>query len=304
MDAISDYRSMRRLKNLIQSVRSEFDPSVPSRRHEYLSKRLRWSVLAMIGRAPVMRLTVLVPLIGVMLIFNRETTQFLTLSPQFISDLGLPPDSAISFSNLYFTYFGLCFLGVGSAIFALYCPEEISRQPKQLEYLLNITSGETPVLAKANFQAVLEAYFNNCRDIERDFELPNAEYPNELEADFHNLMEAMYSATDFGEDEGGDIDFPEVMMPTGYLNFHSFAEMVYRSIAAEKIYWMPFRSVAPIFAKDIAYLKYKSDDYSKYRTRIVVTLFYFLGLIITLIPTVKTFLFLTISLISGLVFGG
>lgn len=280
----------------------KFQAPIISRVALFLSARLRWSTLARIGRAPIMRLTVIVPILGVTLIFNQETANFLTLSPEFIDDLGISESGNFSFSNLYFLYFGLCFLGFASALFSILCPADVSNQPNELMYISNIPSNETPVQAKANFQVILNSYFETYFDPfkgEETMRWENPEYPGDLVGDFHNLIQAMYSETDFGDDENGDENMPAVIGATGYPDFQAFAEMIWRSIAVEKVYWIPFKETAPIFAKDIAFLKFKSLDYSRMKWRLLIASLFLAGFLIALVPTVRTFFLLALNALSS-----
>lgn len=285
-------------------TRFYWDFLTSSSRQEFISERIRWSLLAKIGRAPAMQLTVLVPLIGMLLIFNEQTSAFLKLSPVFLSDLGIAGDDTFSLSTLYYTYFGLCFLGIGSIIFALFCPEEISQEPHQMRYVFSTQMSDAPVLAKDNLQTVLNIYFDNINDQNRNESVSKPEYPDDLVGDFHSLILEMYQSSDFGEhefsdesDEDADEQFPEIMTPTGYFDMHEFANFIHSNVRISWHYSIPFRDQAPKFAKDISFVKYRSLDLSKYRIRKIAAFIYVLGFATLSVPTAKTFVLLAKSVI-------
>jgi hypothetical protein len=120
-----------------------------------ISRKIIWSQLAKVGKVPAMRLTVLIPFIGVFLLFNEQTEKLFQFPDFFMEDIGATEGSKLPASNQYFTYFGLCFLGIASAVFAILCPREISNQPSQQAFVLEATSLETPVLAKDVFERFL-----------------------------------------------------------------------------------------------------------------------------------------------------
>ncbi len=261
-----------------------------------ISKKITWAQLSKVGKAPAMRLTVLVPLIGVFLLFNEQTERLFQYPQFFKDDLGIEGETSLPASNLYFTYFGLCFLGAASALFAAFCPREIGDQPNQQRYVANATSLETPVLAKASFRDVLNLHFDNEYDEARP---ENPEYPPDLEGDFHSLMEDMYSEYDIGDLSEEEEGPPEVVTPTGYLDFTEFARMLWTNPRVVWVYTLPFFDLAPKFAKDIAFVKYKALDHTKFRTRVAIACLYSLGFGLLIVPTVRVFVQLTYRLILG-----
>jgi hypothetical protein len=264
--------------------------------HVKLSRIVTWSSLSKVGKAPAMRLTVLVPLIGVFLLFNQQTEQLFQFPAFFVEDIGVADGSATVASNLYFTYFGLCFLGFASFLFSMFCPQEISDQPVHREFVSQATSTETPVLSKASFRQVLDLHFQS----EFDEELPdNPNYPSEIEGDFHALMEGMYSDYDLGDMSGDQDGLPEVMTATGYLDFTEFARMLWSNPRVVWAYTLPFFDLAPKYAKDIAYVKFQALNHSMYRVRTIIACSYLTGFGLLLVPTMKVFVLLGYGLLLG-----
>lgn len=261
-----------------------------------LSSSLRWSTLAKVGSLPVIRLTVLVPLVGIVLLFNEQVVTLLSLSQAFLKDIGVSEGSDFSINNLYFTYFGLCFLGVGSVVFAFCCPEDINGSGKLMDYVIASANARNSVLAKNNLEVVLYFYYKYLRDDTGCQHKQSPEYPKHLDTDFQNLMQALSNAAQ--RDDCEDLSpYPEITA-TGYPNYHSVAEALKKRTAAHKVYWIPLWDAAPSVGEDIAFLKFKTLDYSMFWARISISVLYFFGFIILSVPTVKVFF-----LVIGHVFG-
>ncbi|ESY35309.1 hypothetical protein X747_28850 [Mesorhizobium sp. LNJC384A00] len=242
-----------------------------------------------------MRLTALIPLIGIFLIFNQVTEKALAWPTFLINDLGGHFSARLATHNLYFTYFGLCLLGFGSMLFSIFCPREIRDEPNIGKYVTESPSANSTVIAKDDFRTVLALRF--ARDIGDHDHRELANYPHELEGDFHGLMEELYGAVDFGD---GDIDgMPEVMMGSGYLDFTELARVIWNHIRAQWAISQPFYDVAPKFARDIAYLKYKSLDYTRFSVRLGLAIIYLAGFLLLLKPTVQVFVLLLSAWLMG-----
>lgn len=227
--------------------------------------------------------------------FNEQTERLLAMPDFFVEDLGLKDGNRFFASNLYFTYFGLTALGVAAFLFSIFCPREIGDQPDRTQFVMNIGSIEAKTLSKANFQEALRLKFMN----ERHGKIISADYPWELEGDFHALMEAMYSqypVSSDSYDEGGP---PEVMMSNGYLDFSDFAYMLYNNNRASWAYTIPFFELCSSFSKDIAFVLFQSLDFTRYRVRLSIACLYLVGFILVMIPTAKVFFRLSVGVFSG-----
>jgi hypothetical protein len=83
----------------------------------------RWTLLRRVGNSVPVRLTVLIPLVGYLIIFNSYVIHYLELAKELV---GNPPPSGAS-TRLLLIYFGLCALAAGSVIYAYMCPEQVQR---------------------------------------------------------------------------------------------------------------------------------------------------------------------------------
>jgi hypothetical protein len=101
-----------------------------------------WSAMRRIGHSRLLSLTIIVPFLGSLLLFNQHVVELLTLSPDLIRRwMNIPSTGAedaarqITLSRLYYVYFGLTFLGLGSALFNLFCPLIVKSYASAIECL-------------------------------------------------------------------------------------------------------------------------------------------------------------------------
>jgi hypothetical protein len=86
--------------------------------------RVRWSTLRSVGNSFAARSTVLIPLVGYFIIFNSKLADYVSL----IHEVTGTDTSGLSVSpRLFETYFGLCCIAVGAAIYSLFCPPTIKK---------------------------------------------------------------------------------------------------------------------------------------------------------------------------------
>ena len=240
-------------------------------------------------------MTIIIPFLGIMLLFNIESTNLFTLSPIFLDDIGVTNGKSFSLTNLYFTYFGLCFLGLASLLFTALCPTTIRSEPSHTQFVSQTPEGQTPVQSKEQLNSLFEYHYRFFDPNDRFADaIESHEYPIDVQINFLNLIEAIYAETAFPEDEDttGYADPNELMDPltaTGYLDFSGVGIVMYRQIAAEKMYWIPFWEAAPRLSKDIAYTYFKVLDASRFKARVTIFLLYACGMFVTAIPTIKTF---------------
>ncbi|PKR87887.1 hypothetical protein CXZ10_17325 [Pleomorphomonas diazotrophica] len=127
----------------------------------WLEHRSRWSVLRGLGNSPIAKATIAVPLVGYLLLFNREIVQFLSLHTDFCRPRSCGPSL-----RLLLLYLGCCSIAIGAALYGLRCPTLIKKydsaagffeaekayfcQPRNFEYLQKLIERgtETEPLAK------------------------------------------------------------------------------------------------------------------------------------------------------------
>jgi hypothetical protein len=95
----------------------------------------RWSTLRTVGRSRLARATIFIPLVGYLFIFNSEIVGFFHLLPIFSGDQSSKAEiEGINLSRLICIYIGLFCIGIGSIIFAVFCPSEIADNLDEHEF--------------------------------------------------------------------------------------------------------------------------------------------------------------------------
>ena len=95
--------------------------------HQHVPK---WSVLRAVGNSTPVKMTIIIPLIGYLVIFNEYLVAYLHLSRE------IEPAATSQLSNrLIILYLGLCALAAASVLYSWRCPEEIKHHPTSAAYV-------------------------------------------------------------------------------------------------------------------------------------------------------------------------
>lgn len=100
---------------------------------------LSWRLLRSIGNSRAAKLTMLIPLVGYLVIFNHEIIDHLELTATIFG-----ASANATLNKLVLIYFGLVCVAIASVIFAIWCPLEIKRYASPEEYV----AGEEPFLSE------------------------------------------------------------------------------------------------------------------------------------------------------------
>ena len=93
---------------------------------------LRWGVLRSIGNSATVKLTILIPVIGYLILFNDTLVGYLNLARNLFDATAVP--GSVSW-RLLFLYFGLSLTAVASIIYAMFCPNVIKRFGSSAEFI-------------------------------------------------------------------------------------------------------------------------------------------------------------------------
>jgi hypothetical protein len=153
-----------------------------------------------------------------------------------------------------------------------------------------------------------------------DADLPKSySYPPSLVAEMNGLLEEVYSAAELDniyenqEEEDADSsnnssenggenipDFMVVINGAGYFDFTKYGIAMANDARVIWMYTRPFYDQAPNFSRDISYLKFRTDDFSRFPLRLFAAALYGIGLVILSIPTAQTFYLLSKNIIARL----
>jgi len=278
-------------------------------RNSHAASKIPWSAIRRVGQSRLLALTIVVPFLGSLLLFNQAVVDVLTLSPELVRrwfhltvDASADAARKLTLARLYYVYFGLTFLGVGSALFVLFCPLDIKNYSTAIEY----QTTEGPLVSKPKmtliFPFVANEYSRWMGDEVNDDMLGFLRGLGQPD-DFHVLFSAVISeiyaslpnddvSDDTREAVGAEDnghpyeDFRHRPDPTKIAHvIHSgariqmgFVDNVIDAAIKEK------------FRNDVLTLHYMALDHTKPLLRIVTAAFYGLGFGLLLIPTAQTFL--------------
>jgi hypothetical protein len=95
---------------------------------------LTWSRLRAVGKSQAAKVTVLLPLVGYLIIFNKDVADFLRLAAQFAgaddAQFGVAP-------KLMLVYVGACAIALGQVIYGVFCPAEVKAYGHVTPYVLD-----------------------------------------------------------------------------------------------------------------------------------------------------------------------
>jgi hypothetical protein len=95
---------------------------------------LTWSRLRGIGKSSAAKLTVLLPLIGYLIIFNKNVADFLHLASEFTeaadTQFGIAP-------KLMLVYLGICAVALGQVMYGVFSPVEVKAYGHETPYVLD-----------------------------------------------------------------------------------------------------------------------------------------------------------------------
>jgi hypothetical protein len=140
---------------------------------------MRWSRLRTIGNSGPAKLTILIPLVGYLVIFNSTIAQYLELVREIG---GFPADHRFDVSpRLLLIYFGLCAFALGAALYSILCPEQVKHYDNSAAYV----GGDGPSIKDFAFEPIEEelrnsSYKDEYRRIRDRYELDGGGKPRAI----------------------------------------------------------------------------------------------------------------------------
>lgn len=103
-----------------------------------------WSRFWAVSSSPAARMTVLIPLIGYLIIFNAKISEYLHV----IRELGGSPNDVAVSPRLLLIYFGLCAIAAAVAIYSWRCPNAVKYYGSANAYVSAVkdVSGDFPMV--------------------------------------------------------------------------------------------------------------------------------------------------------------
>lgn len=257
---------------------------------------INWSALSSIGNSRVARLTILMPVIGYLIIFNSTIAEFLSTSLPARAETIVVADTwtYLYSKNLFFLYFGLLIFGVGVALYNIAVPRQIRKYPSVEDYILAMEGIETRNLVTGSFDNVIGMYFRNLKGEERSsmFTHINVGFPGDVSGDLHRLIEEMFLEVDAevwdGPPTKEDRLGSRFWTGSGNLMTDEVIEVMYSGRRVDRGLLHALYAEAAKRAKDVFYIEHRGLEFSTPKVRFLVFLFYSSGLALTVLPSVLT----------------
>jgi hypothetical protein len=109
-----------------------------------------WTDISAISNSYAARVTILIPLIGYMIIFNANIIRWLDLVKGL--DTSQSPDSIPA--RLLFIYFGLCAIALGTVIYGIFCPQD-ARQYASADAYVGDAVTNVPMMVRKQYERIL-----------------------------------------------------------------------------------------------------------------------------------------------------
>ena len=249
-----------------------------------------WSSLRTLGQSRLLSLTVLFPFVGWLILFNQQVVSILTLIPELFGS-STQETTALggTLVRLYFTYFGLSFLGIGSFIFIVLCPQEIKKDSSVNVFIGSESPVTTAARSKLLISYVAEDYMRSAHETARGAEaIKKRAYPSHLYDLFNGTFNEMYRSLDDDDDIGG----PELGLVSmmDQLIIDNLAEKLWAARRVERVVVEAFAGLAETHKTDLLALRYIGLDYASPLVRLSIAACYSIGFFLLFVPTALTFL--------------
>ena len=114
-----------------------------------------WETLRIVGKSKIVGITILVPFIGYLILFNEGLFSYFNLAKELLSHPeGQLESTQETISRLYYLYYGLTFLAVSSIAFAFICPTIVKNNKNEYEYINN----EIAIKTYAKMSAFIKSF--------------------------------------------------------------------------------------------------------------------------------------------------
>lgn len=301
---------------IIQAHRYPESISIPS-----------WSRLKNIGQSKLTQLTIFIPFIGSLIMFNSTVIDYLSISVDAVKLWTGSHDSSstaklITLNRITIIYFGLCLIGTSAFFYSILAPEEI----RKYDQVGDFVSVQSPLVTRARIGSLTSKLANQYLEalgpdefvgirgpqgtIQRFFSqyrqaLKYLGYPEIERESFHSIFNQIAwnsnseTYTDNEENtenerlinpSSSDEEWKRGMMTaTGEINVDRVAEIIRNRIRVWRGYWSSFDDEAMNHIQDLLVLNYSVSNHRRPAARLLISIGYGLGFFILSLSTLETF---------------
>lgn len=270
-----------------------------------------WSMLRTLGQSRLLKLTVVAPFLGTLILFNENLVSMLTLSPAVVGrwfGVEATPAAAKAFTltRLQLTYFGLVFLGTAAFLFSVLCPREIKRFSTPVDFIEFEKATMTLVRTGQLVESVARDYLRVWEPEVKMVIIRRLTYPYWLMDAFHTVFQRLGEAvfwaesnddTASSEAEGEDASAEHIsygyLTHRGDVDAEALAQTVASRARVTRAIWSQVDIEAQKELIDVLLLRYQALDHRRPLFRMAVTVFYAFGFAALAWPTIHTFYLVT-----------
>lgn len=253
-----------------------------------------WSSLSSIGNSRLAQLTIVMPFVGYLIVFNISIADFITtIIPEALSQQADDFWTSLYSRKLYFLYFGLLLFGSGVALFNIAAPSQIRRFPVVERYIAAMNGIKTPNLVIGSFENIIGRYFANLRGEEQSpmFEAKRIAFPDDLNSELHRFIEQIFLATEFSDEEYAPAEDRLgscFWTGSGYLMTDKVLDVAYSGRRVERVLQTALLEEAVKRPTDVFYLEHRALDHCRASLRMLVFILYALGSTLLIFPSILT----------------
>src|SRR5262245_13941791 len=93
----------------------------------WFQEKDKWTTLRAVGNSPIVKMTIVIPVLGWLILFNDYIVHQLSAVEEIFGKLQVS-------SRLLWLYVGLFITSIGSILYAGFCPEEIKKYASEIDY--------------------------------------------------------------------------------------------------------------------------------------------------------------------------
>ncbi|MCB6178243.1 hypothetical protein LHP98_08885 [Rhodobacter sp. Har01] len=195
--------------------------------------------------------------------------------------------------RLHFLYFGLLVFGLGSFLFLLFCPTQVSRFSTAQRMIEESEKTQTKALTVAALDRVI-ARFNVSLQGESSSPFFNGDslsFPASLQESFHEFISEIFESRSPNviEEEFEAEAAGHFYTGSGYVNSEAVIDVISSRRRVERALWEELLDIAyKAKTRDILYLDFTASDYSRVIQRYLCAFLLAFGGVLLVVPTVIT----------------
>jgi len=258
-----------------------------------ISHLIRWSNLSLFGSSSIAKITILFPFVGYAILFNQFATDF--FSTYFPHDNPRSTRASlvntININRIYFIYFGLLFIGIGSAIFSLFAPDNLKRGADRTLNILYLSNMNSTLQVFESFRSALNLYKRGTQyNATLRKYAPNLKLvPSALNESFTETIERIVKKAALGRNltEWHTFNGHRLMKGESISTQTTIRVLSDRPNGDEDLIHELLNG-SEGHESDIYLLEYDLLDFSMFYRRLITAIFFIFGLSLLFVPTITT----------------